>query len=264
MPRNQKLPDTYTKEQLVTLATVIDQPRMMIAMICGFFLGLRTGEVIRLRKSDFDFVKRQVKVVDSKNPNRTKQGYGKDRYVPILNDKIIPLLIKYMDGIDTEFLFAPKFNKSKNTHICSGTFDEYFNIYLQRAGLLIPVGKNKRGFTIYKYRFHTLRHTIATYLLDKGVDIRYIQRFLGHNQIETTTIYTHVTTEDIQRHAGGIFNKGKVQRERKELNPFGDNKQNNFLELEKIKLEMEKMKVEDEKLKMAQFYNNVQIKQLET
>ena len=263
MPRTQKLPDTYTTEQLVTLASVIDQPRMMIAMILGFFCGLRRGEVIALKKSDFDLVKKQIKIVDSKNPNRTKQGYGKDRFVPILNDKIIPILIKYMDGIDSEYLFMPKFNKSTNNHIDGRTFDDYFKEYLRRAGLLIPIGKRKNGATINKYRFHTLRHTIATYLLDKGLDLRYIQQFLGHNQIETTTIYTHVSTEDIQRHAGGIFNKEKIKRERKEVNPFDNSNQSTILEVEKIKVELEKIRLENERLKMAQYYNNVQIKQLE-
>lgn len=263
MPRKQKLPDTFSKEQLITLAKIIDQPRMMIALILGFYCGLRTGEVVRLRKSDFDFVNKKVKVIDSKNPNRSRQNYGKDRYVPLLCDKIIPILLKYMDGIDSEYLFTPKFNKSKNEHIGKGTFDEYFHEYLDRAGLLIPTGRAKNGRIIYKYRFHTLRHSVATFLLDKGLDIRYIQNFLGHNQIETTTIYTHVSTDDIQRKANGLFEKKVEQNEKKDIKPFGDTSGNTLMEIERMKLEMEKIKLENQKLKMAHYYNNVQIKQLQ-
>ena len=49
--------------------------------------------------------------------------------------------------------------------------------------------------TNYKYRFHTLRHTYATYLLDKGVPLEHIQKSLGHNQIDTTLIYARVSNK---------------------------------------------------------------------
>lgn len=261
--RNQKLPDTHTKEQLILLSKVIEDPRMMIALVLGFFCGLRRGEAIRLRKIDIDFVNKQIKVVDSKNPNRTKQGYGKDRFVPILNDNVLVMLKKYVDSTQQDYLFAPKFNKSKNTYLDGRTFDEYYTDVLKKAGLRIQIGKKKNGVNMYKYRFHTLRHSVATYLLDKGLDIRYVQEFLGHSDIDTTTIYTHVSTQDIQRHAQGIFQGATENMHKRLINPLKDEQMNITKDVERIKLEMEKLKFENERLKLAQAYQNVQIKQID-
>lgn len=244
---NQKLPDAFSKEQLVSLAKVMDRPRMMIALLLGFICGLRAGEVVRLKKSDIDLARKEIKVVNSKNPNRSKENYGKDRFVPILHDGFIPILKKYMDGTESEWLFAPKFNKSTNNHLDRSTFDEYFHEYMDRAGLLIPVEKMKNGRTKYKYRFHTLRHSSATFLNDEGMKLGYLQKFLGHKRIETTTIYTHISTKKIQRQNNGIFENRPQIRERTEFNPFGNKSGSIFVEFEKMKDEINKLKMEQQR-----------------
>ena len=72
----------------------------------------------------------------------------------------------------------------------------------------------------YAYSFHTLRHTYATFLLEKGVDLHYIQRALGHSDLHTTQIYAHIGQKDLQNKINGAF--GCLKKRRKEENNIVD------------------------------------------
>ena len=83
-----------------------------------------------------------------------------------------------------KYLFEGQYPGSKYS---ASSLDKVFTEAVRRAGL-------KRGVTL-----HGLRHSYATHLLESGTDLRYIQELLGHKSSRTTEIYTHVTTQSIQK-----------------------------------------------------------------
>jgi len=125
-----------------------------------YWCGLRVSEVCNLRKEDIDLKNKRIYIEKSKNL--------KNRYVPISNK----LLVELRD-------FEPL-----NTN--------RFNIYnsIKRIG-------RKFGWNITP---HTLRHSYATHLIEKGMSIVEVQYLLGHTSIQTTNVYLHTSLDKIQDH----------------------------------------------------------------
>ncbi len=200
----QKLPHAFNKEQLTQLFRAIDEPSLMTACLIGLFCGLRNGEVCRLRVQDIDLSTRRVRVNNGKNPNRTIEGYGKDRVVAIPNC-LLDTLKKYLQtlGPDATYLFPSI--RMPNMHMHPNDLSRRFLEAMQRAGLHILQKIDTKGHKRCVYRFHTLRHTYATMLWEKIGDILTIKHALGHAKLETTLIYTHVTNKVIEEKINSAF-----------------------------------------------------------
>jgi len=180
-----KIPDVLEPEVLEKLFEQITNPKYLVACLLGFFCGMRISEVCNLRLQDVNLDKMTLKVVQGK--------FSKDRIIPIpsqLKEVIESHLEIYKDE---EYMFPSRVHSSE--HIGTRQLAQYFSTALQKAGLNYKAYKDKTGKTRYKYRFHTLRHSYATYLLNNNVDIRDIQALLGHASIQATQIYTHVSYE---------------------------------------------------------------------
>ena len=212
MSNKNKLPDLLTKEQLIKLFENILIPKCSIACFMALMCGLRIREICNLQIGDIDLQRRQIKIRDSKNPNRTKQGYGKDRIVPIPEIAISPVK-KWLDIIDGGKYFIPS-EKSPDNPLRVKTLHIWFSETRRRAGLDVVEYKvkykrkfnNREDSTIYKYRFHHLRHFYATYVYERTRDLYAVSHLLGHNQVSTTQIYAKMSDKTKQESVDFAFN----------------------------------------------------------
>ena len=169
-PRHvKKLPVVLSVNEVRTLIASIRKPVVQMALTIIYSCGLRVSEAARLRVEDIDGDRRLLWVRDSKG--------GKDRSVPLSEPTLTQLRKFWRKTRTKDWLFPGR----DGEHINIATVQQAF-----KAALL------ESGFT-KKASVHSLRHSFATHLLECGVDIRIIQRILGHGNITTTCIYTHLT-----------------------------------------------------------------------
>lgn len=144
--------------------------KLILALLYGS--GMRRNEVIDLKVEDIQLDRKCVHIKNSKGK--------RDRLTP-LADTFIKLYPSYLNLYrPVDFLFNGQYKPQY-----SGTsIAQFLKASVQKAGI-------KKNVTP-----HMLRHSYATHLLEKGIDIRYIQALLGHSSPETTMIYTHVAVKD--------------------------------------------------------------------
>jgi integrase/recombinase XerD len=173
--RTKKLPVVLSSEEVPLILKEIENPIYRMALTLIYACGLRISEALRLTVSDIDGKRKLLRVRNGKG--------GKDRYVH-LADRPLELLRDYCcrRGIRSGFLFP-----CKKSHVRSDTLERAFKEALRQSGV------NKAATP------HTLRHSFATHLLEKGEDIRVIKDLLGHSSIKTTAIYTQVTDKIANR-----------------------------------------------------------------
>ena len=170
----KRLPVVLSPEEVLRLLTAVDHPRFRMALTTAYATGLRIEEVLRLAPSDIDSSRMVVHV---------RQGKGnKQRQVP-LSPVLLEQLRTYwrtyrLEFANQQYLF-PGYGK-KGIGIHATTLQNA----CRQAGKDAQVAKRVTP--------HVLRHSFATHLLEAGTDLRTVQMILGHNNIATTAIYTHV------------------------------------------------------------------------
>lgn len=148
--------------------------------------GMRASELIKISIEDIDKQRGTVLI---------RQGKGqKDRIVP-LGDRALLWIDKYLIQIRPQLL-----NSKKQTTLF---ITKYGNPYTSTQSLIQVVRKYINAANVHKSGCsHLFRHTMASLMLENGADIAYIKEILGHTDIGTTEIYTHVTiTKLAQIHA---------------------------------------------------------------
>lgn len=174
--REHPLPNVLSKEEVAAILSAHGnlKHRAMLSLI--YACGLRRSELLNLKPTDVDSKRHLLKI---------RCGKGrKDRVVPI-SDKVIAMLREYFAAYrPKEWLFEGQHPGSRYSE---QSLQSVLKQALAKAGIRKPV------------TLHWLRHSYATHLLQKGVDLRYIQEMLGHASSRTTEIYTHVTETRIQK-----------------------------------------------------------------
>lgn len=190
-----RLPEILSKEEVENLLDIktIDafSYRNKAMMELMYATGLRVSELVNLNVNDVDF------------SNATIRCFGKgskERIIPIV-DYALNILKEYLDvyrngmlkGYNTDSLFL-------NNHGKNMTRQGFFKI-IKKIAKEKDINKNLHP--------HILRHSFATHILENGADLRIIQELLGHENISTTQIYTHVRTDLIRKNYDDFHPRGK-------------------------------------------------------
>lgn len=160
---NRKLPKILSEQEILKMFELTYNPQHKLQLKLLYYCGLRISEMLAIRKQDLNFREGVLKVVQGKG--------GKDRLVPIPKPLLADLKA-YADGrLETDQLF---WTKARNTQ-----------------AMISRLGK-KLGKPVHA---HMLRHSYATHVLEKTNNLELVRDLLGHSNIQTTQIYTHLTTE---------------------------------------------------------------------
>lgn len=175
--REKKIPDVLTKEEIKSLLKELSSNKKSFLMISLIYAcGLRVSELINLKAENFNFQEGVGKIVQAKG--------NKDRIFNI-PDFLISQLKSQIDSQQNKkeiYLFT-----GPNGKLTSRNIQKIVSLASKKAGIKKEVHP------------HTLRHSFATHLLENGIDIRYIQTLLGHANLSTTQIYTHVSNQELKK-----------------------------------------------------------------
>jgi integrase/recombinase XerD len=180
LPEPQKLPLTISPNEAERLLDMAGSLRDHVMLSLGYGCGLRAGEIVRLKAGDIDSAQMIIRIVQSKG--------RKDRHV-MLPPELLGSLRQWWKARPTRFdadvpvserwLFP---GPGEGRHLTTRQLSRLFHESAAAAGITKRIS------------LHSLRHSFATDLLEKGIDIRYIQALLGHSKLDTTARYTRVAT----------------------------------------------------------------------
>lgn len=176
-PKIKSIPDILTPTEIEQIICATQKLRYRVFLLTTYSMGLRLRETLSLEIGDIDGVRKLIHI-------RCGKG-NKDRMIPLPDKTLQALRILWSKHQHPRLLFPNAKGSMKNiqqaiTHMSiSGT---------QNAMKVVV-----RECKIKKTSIHSLRHSFATYLLERGLSLRYIQSLLGHASPKTTARYTHLT-----------------------------------------------------------------------
>ena len=171
--KEKKLPVILSRAEALKLINSLPNLKHKTLLTLAYATGMRGSELLNLEPVHIDSERKVIKVVDGKG--------HKQRLVPV-SDKLIGILRDYYKVYRPRtFLFegqkpGQKYSESSFAHI------------VRRAAIKSGINKDVSP--------HVLRHSFASHLLEKGINLKKLQMILGHNAMKTTSIYLHVSNLD--------------------------------------------------------------------
>ena len=174
--KESKIPVVLTKEEVKTLLNSMENKEHKLLVSLIYACGLRISELTGLKTKDLNFEEKTGFV---------NQGKGKKDRIFNIPESLLKDLqkqVKIQEEAHQEYLFP-----GQKGEISSRNIQKIVHKAAEKAGIKKSVHP------------HTLRHSFATHLLENDVDIRKIQELLGHADLNTTQIYTHVSREELKK-----------------------------------------------------------------
>jgi site-specific recombinase XerD len=170
--REKRLPEVLSRQEAITLINSPANIKHRTLLTLAYTTGARMNEVLSLTLKDID---RHRKVI------RLKGKGNKDREV-FMPDQLLELLETYYREYRPSCFLFESYRKGKRYSARS------FEVIVKKAAMQSGIKKNVSP--------HVLRHSFATHMLEKGVNLKRVQLLMGHNSMKTTSIYLHLSNTD--------------------------------------------------------------------
>ena len=178
VPPQKSLPDVLSVQEVRRLIGSIRKDYLRVYLWTVYSCGLRLSEGLQLQVRDIDKDRMLVHVHRGKG--------GKDRYVPLPPATLALLREYWSTHRNPVWLFPSKTRRAESARAATQP--------LAKGVVQTAIRKAAGQLGIQKHvSMHTLRHSYATHLLEAGVNLRLIQKYLGHSHLQTTMVYLHLT-----------------------------------------------------------------------
>lgn len=174
--KKQQLPKVFNQDEIAAIINSVQNKKHKVMLMLAYSGGLRVSEVVAIKTYHIDSKRMTIFIA---------QGKGKKDRIVALSPVLLVMLREYASTYEPDkdgFLFPG---------ILEGTM--YSTRSLQE---ILQKAKKKAGIT-RPGSIHSLRHSFATHLVEKGTDVSMIQKLLGHNDIKTTLLYLHTSNKDL-------------------------------------------------------------------
>ena len=164
--KEKKLPKVVDNQYIINQLQNIQNLKHKAILSLTYSVGLRVSEIVNLKITDIDSNRMIIHIKNAKGK--------KDRLVPLSNNVLDLLRLYFKEFKPKEYLFNGQTTNQYSIQSCQKIYKQYIDD---------------------KSSIHSLRHSCFTNLLEKGTDLRIIQKLAGHSSSKTTEIYTHVSNK---------------------------------------------------------------------